>query len=81
MMMIDLSALKGYVQGQTHLRVSENFKTTFTSNKEKFICWKNWKLNIKRDQCRENKVNYENTSFGRQMEDVSTPHHSAAAVQ
>lgn len=34
LIMIDLLALKGYAQGQTHLRISDNFKMTFTSNKE-----------------------------------------------
>lgn len=37
-MMIDLSAFKGAAQGPTHLRVSDNFQMTFTSNKERFMC-------------------------------------------
>lgn len=44
LIMIDLSALKGYTQGQTHLSILDNFKMTFTSNKESFICCKNWKI-------------------------------------
>lgn len=43
LIMIDLWALKGYAQSQTHLRIADNFKMTFTSNKESFILVKNKK--------------------------------------